>query len=119
VAAAGGYLASVAFAAVWFAQGFVHLLLIGALAGAMGAMALPALTAIAADEGHHSGMGALMGIMNMAMSAGMMLGPVVAGILAEFTGLRSLFIFSGVAGAWYCGVFLVDDRTWNPIYNSG
>jgi DHA1 family multidrug resistance protein-like MFS transporter len=95
---AGGYLASVAFAAVWFAQGFVHLLLIGALAGAMGAMAIPALTALAADEGHHGGMGALMGIMNMAMSAGMMLGPVLAGVLAEFTGLRSLFIFSGVAG---------------------
>ncbi len=96
--AAGGYLASFAFAAVWFAQGFVHLLLIGALAGAMGAMALPALTAIAADEGHHGGMGALMGIMNMAMSAGMMLGPVLAGVLAEITGLRSLFIFSGIAG---------------------
>lgn len=96
--AAGGYLASVAFAAVWFAQGFMHLLLIGALAGAMGAMAMPALTAIAADEGHHGGMGALMGIMNMAMSAGMMLGPVLAGVLAEFIGLRSLFIFSGVIG---------------------
>ncbi len=96
--AAGGYLASVAFAAVWFAQGFVYLLLVGALAGAMGAMAMPALTALAADEGHHGGMGALMGIMNMAMSAGMMLGPVLAGVLAEVTGLRSLFIFSGIVG---------------------
>jgi MFS family permease len=96
--AAGGYLASVAFAAVWFAQGFLYLLLVGALAGAMGAMSIPALTALAADEGHHGGMGALMGIMNMAMSAGMMLGPVLAGVLAEVAGLRSLFLFSGVAG---------------------
>jgi MFS family permease len=34
----------------------------------------------------------------MAMSAGMMIGPVLAGGLAEFVGLRSLFVFSGVVG---------------------
>lgn len=96
--AVGGYLASLAFASVWFAQGFVHLLLIGAVTGAMVAMAMPALSAIAADEGHHGGMGAIMGVLNMAMSAGMMLGPVLAGGLAEIVGLRSLFVFSGAVG---------------------
>ena len=96
--AAGGYLASLAFAAVWFAQGSVHLLLIGAAAGALGAMSMPALSAIAADEGHHGGMGAIMGVMNMAMSAGMMIGPVLAGALAEVMGLRALFLFSAVVG---------------------
>jgi DHA1 family multidrug resistance protein-like MFS transporter len=96
--AVGGYLSALAFAAVWFAHGFVHLLLIGALAGAMGAMAMPALTAVAADEGHHGGMGAVMGVLNMAMSAGMMIGPVLAGVLAEVVGLRSLFLLSGVVG---------------------
>ncbi len=95
---AGGYLASLAFTFVFFAQGFVHLLLIGAVAGAMGAMSMPAVTAIAADEGHHGGMGAIMGVLSMAMSAGMMLGPVLAGGLAEFVGLRPLFVFSGVIG---------------------
>jgi MFS family permease len=96
--AVGGYLASLTFASVWLAQGFVHLLLIGAVTGAMGAMAMPALSAIAADEGHHGGMGAIMGVLNMAMSAGMMLGPVLAGALAEVIGLRALFLFSGVVG---------------------
>ncbi len=94
----GGYLASLAFTGVFFAQGFVHLLLIGAIAGAMGGMSMPALTALAADEGHHGGMGAIMGVLNMAMSAGMMLGPVLAGGLAELVGLRLLFVFSGVVG---------------------
>ncbi|HXG17984.1 MAG TPA: MFS transporter [Methylomirabilota bacterium] len=96
--AAGGYLGSLAFAAVWGAQGFLHLLFVGALAGATSAMAMPALTAMAADEGHHGGMGAIMGVLNMAMSAGMMLGPVLAGGLAEVTGLRALFLFSGAVG---------------------
>jgi MFS family permease len=96
--AVGGYFSSFAFAAVFLTDGFVHLLLIGTIAGAMGAVAMPALSAIAADEGHHGGMGAVMGVTNMAMSAGMMLGPVLAGALAEVVGLRALFLFSGVVG---------------------
>ena len=94
----GGYLGSLAFATVLFAQGFVHLLLIGSVTGAMGAMATPALTALAADEGQSKGMGAVMGVLNMAMSAGMMLGPVLAGVLAEISGLGSLFAFGAVVG---------------------
>lgn len=93
-----GYLGSVAFAAVLFVQGFWHLLFISALTGAMGALAMPALTALAAEEGEYSGMGAMMGLLNMAMSVGMMLGPVLAGALAELSGLRSLFAFGAVAG---------------------
>ncbi len=96
--AIGGYLGSLAFAAVFFAQSFVHLLLVAGVTGAMGAMAMPALSAIAVDEGHHGGMGAIMGVINMAMSAGMMLGPVLAGALADVVGLRSLFVFSAVVG---------------------
>jgi predicted MFS family arabinose efflux permease len=107
---AGGYLGSLAFATVFFAEGFLHLLIIGAVTGAIGAMAMPALSALAADEGQNSGMGAVMGVINMAMSAGMMLGPVLAGVLAEIFGLRGLFIFGAVAGgigtllfAWLSG----------------
>lgn len=93
-----GYLASLAFATVPFAQGFLHLLLIGSVAGAVGAMAMPALGALAADEGHSGGMGAVMGVVNMAMSAGMMLGPVLAGVFAELFGLRGLFVFGAFVG---------------------
>lgn len=96
--AVGGYFSSFAFAVVFLTDGFVHLLLIGTVAGALGAVAMPALGAIAADEGQHGGMGAVMGVTNMAMSAGMMLGPVLAGALAEVIGLRALFLFSGAVG---------------------
>lgn len=98
LAAVGGYLGSLAFVAVYVAGGFWHLLLIGCMTGAMGAVAMPALTALAADEGQRSGMGAVMGVLNMAMSAGMMLGPVLAGALAEVVELRSLFVFAAMVG---------------------
>ena len=98
LAAVGGYLGSLAFVAVYYAEGFGQLLVIGCVTGAMGAVAMPAVTALAADEGQHSGMGAVMGVLNMAMSAGMMLGPVSAGVLADVVGLRSLFVFAAAVG---------------------
>ena len=64
----------------------------------MGALAGPALTAIAAEEGQRDGMGAIMGVLNMALSAGMMLGPVLAGLLSDVIGLRPLFGFGALAG---------------------
>ena len=93
-----GYLASFAFVTILFSAGFWDLLLISAFTGIMGALAGPALTALAAGEGKQGGMGAMMGVLNMALSVGMMLGPVVAGMLSDIVGLRPLFGFGAVAG---------------------
>lgn len=94
----GGFLGSVVFGGVFVAQGFLHLMIIAGVTGAMGALAMPALNAMAAEEGQDGNMGAVMGVLNMAMSVGMMLGPVLAGVFADLTGLRPLFVFGAVAG---------------------
>lgn len=95
----GGYLGSLVFVTVLFAQALAHLLLIGGVIGVMSAISMPALNALAADEGQSGGMGAVMAVLSMAMSAGFMVGPVVAGVLAEIFGLRSLFVFGALMGA--------------------
>lgn len=64
----------------------------------MGALAQPALTALAAGEGKQGGMGAVMGVLSMALSIGMMLGPVTAGLLSDYVGLRPLFALGAIAG---------------------
>ncbi len=94
----GGLLGSVVFATVFFAQNFWHLMLIAGVTGVMGALAMPALTALAAEEGSDGNMGAVMGVLNMAMSVGMMLGPVLAGVFSDLSGLRPLFLFGAGAG---------------------
>ena len=102
----GGLLGSVVFAMVFFAQSFWHLMLIAGVTGAMGALAMPALTALAAEEGSDGNMGAIMGVLNMAMSVGMMLGPVLAGLFSDLSGLRPLFLFgagAGLIGTWVFG----------------
>lgn len=93
-----GWLVSGAFMTILFARDFWDLLLISAVAGSMGALAQPALTALAAGEGKQGGMGAVMGVLSMALSIGMMLGPVTAGLLSDHVGLRPLFAFGAIAG---------------------
>ena len=93
-----GLIGSFVFSFMFFVWTFWHLLLIAAVTGAMGAMAMPALNAMAAEEGQDGNMGAVMGMLNMAMSVGMMLGPVLGGLVLDVSGLRPLFIFGAVAG---------------------
>ena len=93
-----GLIGSFVFSFMFFVWEFWHLLLIAAVTGAMGAMAMPALNAMAAEEGQDGNMGAVMGMLNMAMSVGMMLGPVLGGLVLDVSGLRPLFIFGAVAG---------------------
>ncbi|MGE0823949.1 MAG: MFS transporter [Candidatus Binatia bacterium] len=105
-----GVLSSAIFLSVLFVQGFWPLLLVNCLAGFAGAISTPALTALAAQEGQGGSMGAVMGILSLAMSVGMMLGPVLAGLISDFVGLRPLFVFGAIAGilgtlvfAWLTG----------------
>ena len=64
----------------------------------MGALAGPALTALAAEEGKQGGMGAMMGVLNMALSVGMMLGPVLAGLAVGYCRPAAVIWFRAVAG---------------------
>ena len=93
-----GLIGSFVFSFMFFVWTFWHLMLIAAVTGAMGAMAMPALNALAVEEGQDGNMGAVMGMLNMAMSVGMMLGPVLGGLLLDVSGLRPLFLFGAVAG---------------------
>ena len=93
-----GLIGSFVFSFMFFVWEFWHLMLIAAVTGAMGAMAMPALNALAAEEGQDGNMGAVMGMLNMAMSVGMMLGPVLGGLVLDVSGLRPLFLFGAVAG---------------------
>ena len=112
----GGLLGSVVFATVFFAQNFWHLMLIAGVTGALGALAMPALTALAVEEGSDGNMGAVMGVLNMAMSVGMMLGPVLAGLFSDLSGLRPLFLFGAGAGLIGTLVFgWLTSKSYTPV----
>jgi DHA1 family multidrug resistance protein-like MFS transporter len=60
------------------------------------ATGMPALTAIVAIEGRDKGMGTTMSVLQIAMSLGMIVGPLLFGILGDAFGLRPIFYYGGL-----------------------
>ncbi|MBI2860627.1 MAG: MFS transporter [Chloroflexi bacterium] len=90
-----GCLASAAFlvALPSLGQSF-GLLLVLAVAGALaGAIAVPAASAMAVEEGRLYGMGSIMALFSMAMSIGMAVGPIAAGAIADLSNVSFAFYF--------------------------
>lgn len=83
---------------------FWQLLGLCALGGIGGAISLPAASALTVDEGRKFGMASTIAIFNMAMSIGMVLGPIASGAIADFSGLESVFYFG--AGLSLIGTIL-------------
>ncbi|MFO8113322.1 MAG: MFS transporter, partial [Desulfosalsimonadaceae bacterium] len=102
----GSTIISIGILAVPFAGSLVALLLLFAMIGLGEAVSWPALAALAAEEGHAYGHGSMMGVFNMAMSAGLFIGAMGVGAMVDVLGIAwafyivALFLFaSAVASA--------------------
>jgi len=92
----GCSIAGAALFVVPFANSFLQLVGLFAIIGIGEALIWPTLGAIAVEEGHHYGQGSMMGIFNMAMSAGILIGSLVAGSLMDLLGLKYVFYIVSV-----------------------
>jgi len=70
---------------------FSQILLLNIILGFFGALSLPAASAMILREGKQFGMGSTMAIFNVAMSAGLAVGPLVSGIILDLLGLPEVF----------------------------
>jgi len=89
-----------------FATDFLQLVWLSVFIGVGEALIWPTLGAIAVEEGHQYGQGSMMGVFNMAMSLGVLIGSLVAGLFMDLIGLEYVFYIvsiilavSAVAGA--------------------
>jgi DHA1 family multidrug resistance protein-like MFS transporter len=70
---------------------FTALLVTGSFVGIGAGVSIPALTSISVHIGHRTGMGAWMGIFTAAMSIGLVITPLVAGVVMDHLGIDSAF----------------------------
>lgn len=75
-----------------------------------GALSLPALTAIAAEEGKSLGAGSTMGVYSTAMSIGQFMGPLFSGVLLDVYRMQAVFNFSAVTGLLSVVAFYILSR---------
>jgi len=85
---------------------FWQLLGLSALGGIGGAISMPAASALSIEEGRKFGMGSTIALIFMAMSIGMVIGPILGGALAESTNIDSVFYFSAAVLLAGTGFFM-------------
>lgn len=88
-----GLIMTFVLGAIPFADNFRDLFLLNILMGVAGGMGMPAATAINAIAGKKYGMASSMSLFSSAMSAGMVISPLIAGILMDTAGIKYIFYF--------------------------
>lgn len=78
------------------ARNFWQLFFISSIMGLGGATSMPSASAITVEVGQRLGMGVSMGLFNTAMSAGMIAAPLIAGVVMDILGVKSVFFVAGV-----------------------
>jgi len=92
----GGALSIVGFATLPLSHNMWEVLAASLFWSLGGSIAMPALTAIVAIEGKALGAGSTMGMLDTAMSGGMVVGPLISGMVIDLFGLKATFYVGSV-----------------------
>ncbi|MBW2039474.1 MAG: MFS transporter [Deltaproteobacteria bacterium] len=102
----GGSLAAGAIFLMPLTRDFGEILFVNILLGVSGGISMPAVTALAVEEGKRiGGMGTLMSIFTMCHSIGMIIGPILAGAVAEIFNITLVFFIGALVGLMGVGGF--------------
>jgi MFS family permease len=101
----GGILGVVAVLSLIKASSFMEIVLVSGLLGLAGGISFPAVMAIGVIQGRqNNAMGSMMGLLAMAHSVGMLIGPILAGMLMDLFSLKATFFLG--AGILSSGIIV-------------
>jgi MFS family permease len=95
----GGIIASAGLMGIPFCHGFIQLLFWNMVMAVGSALSFPTTNAIMTVKGRTTGMASVMAVFNFAMSAGMALGPLIAGVIYDEIGLTWVFVVLSLISA--------------------
>ncbi len=75
---------------------FITLLLVNVFIGIGAAISIPVLADIAVVIGKKVGIGSWMGIFNTTISLGIIIAPLMSGVVMDYSGINSVFYFAGI-----------------------
>jgi MFS family permease len=92
----GTLLSGLVVPAMPFADGFYMILLLNIIMGIGNGIAMPGGFVITGRVGQTMGMGSIMGITETGWSLGMIVAPIVSGVIMDSLGVPSIFLMGGV-----------------------
>jgi MFS family permease len=105
----GSLIVVAATSVIPFVESFPGLIAVFVVIGSGEALVWPTLGALATEEGREYGHGAMMGVFNMAMSAGILFGSLTGGVAVDTLGLKYTFpiIAAILAGATFVSAAMI------------
>jgi len=102
----GGLLAMVAILYLDRAPSFWGLVIANGIFGVAGGVSFPAIMAIGVIEGRRNqSMGSVMGLLALGHSVGMLVGPLLAGVVLDFSSFTTVFMVGAVVLLMGTGIF--------------
>jgi MFS family permease len=102
----GGMIVTAALLGFKWANGFWYLFIVNAAVGLGGGIMMPSLIAMAVVRGDQlKVMGSIMGLVTLAHSLGMLLGPLLAGVMMDFFPLREILSTTSLLMVLGTGLF--------------
>ncbi|HEX9914316.1 MAG TPA: MFS transporter, partial [Candidatus Bathyarchaeia archaeon] len=111
----GGVISAAGMASFTLAHTFWEVMLARLIFGAGSALVMPSISSLAAIEGREFGVGTTMSVMESSMSLGMMVGPLVSGVLADALSLAPIFWVGSAISLFGVGVFWVLQRGYRAV----
>jgi MFS family permease len=111
----GGVVSAAGMASFTLAHTFWEVMLARVIFAAGSALITPSISSIAAIEGRELGVGTTMSVMESAMSLGMMVGPLISGVLADMFSLKPIFYVGSAISLFGVGVFYALQRGYREI----
>ena len=92
----GSIISAVTLVCLPFGKGVVVYLLLSCIMGFGSAVSMPAASVLMVEHGKQAGMSTTMGIFDTAMSVGMIIGPLLSGIIMDYMGIAWVFYVGGI-----------------------
>jgi Major Facilitator Superfamily. len=93
---AGSFIYALFLLFIPFSKNFLELLILNLSVGMGNALTTPASMSAAAEVGRDCGMGTTMGRIDMAMGVGMIVGPLISGVILDSFGIKEVFYAVGM-----------------------
>jgi len=101
----GCFISFTYLALIPLAHNFGQLLALCTLGSLGSAISVPAASALTVEEGRKFGMGSAIAMFTVALSIGMAVGPILSGVIVDFTNINAAFYFGAVMALVGAGFF--------------
>ena len=115
----GSFIGTIVLFMVPLCNDLITLLLANVLIGIGAAISMPVTTDIAVVIGRKVGIGSWMGIFNTTKSLGIIVAPLISGVVMDYLGINSVFYFAGIVSLLFTFIGCYYVWKWSKVNKQG